>query len=77
MDILLTFAAANPWLTFFLSFLITGVIMHTLSCARDIYINTIWCIRGKYLSHNAVNVDELKCVHIKEEDDENKLKDCR
>ncbi len=81
---LLTFMAANPWLSFFCLLLIVGLIAHISTAIKDAYINTIWCIRGippvvKFDSSAITALDEAaaKVTKEKKEDDENKLKDCR
>ena len=81
---LLSFMAANPWLAFFVMLIMAALLSHLLSVVRDMYISTIWCIRGIYpVISKSVDTTELeaakdKVVNAKkEEDDENKLKDCR
>ncbi len=81
---LLTFMAANPWLSFFCLLLLVGLVAHVVSVIKDAYINTIWCMRGvpPVVNVDAGAIDALdkaaaKITEKKKEDDENKLKDCR
>jgi hypothetical protein len=81
---ILTFMAANPWLSFFCLLVLSGVLLQLVSILKDVYINTIWCIRGEKPT-KSVNVCDMealseaaeKATSSKKEDDENKLKDCR
>lgn len=81
---LLTFMAANPWLSFFVLLVLAGLTAQIVSAAKDAYINTIWCIRGippvvKIDADAIKDLDEAaaKVTAKKKEDDENQLKDCR
>lgn len=81
---LLTFMAANPWLSFFILLVLAGLTAQIVSAVKDAYINTIWCMRGippvvKFDSDaiNALDEAAAKATAKKKEDDENKLKDCR
>ena len=81
MTELLAFMALNPWLSFFMGLLVLGFIAQTLSMIRDMYIHTVWAIRGIVpIAPPKVDVTELDAAKdkiTKKEDDENKLKDCR
>ena len=81
MTELLAFMALSPWLSFFMGLLVLGFVAHTLSAIKEMYIHTIWCIRGiPPTAVAAVDVSELDAAKdkiTKKEDDENKLKDCR
>jgi hypothetical protein len=81
---LLTFMAANPWLSFFVLLVLTGLTAQAITAIKEAYINTIWCIRGippvVKVDSSAINaLDEIaaKATKEKKEDDENQLKDCR
>lgn len=81
---LLSFMAANPWLSFFVLLVLAGLTAQIVSAAKEAYINTIWCIRGippvvKFDSSaiNALDEAAAKATAKKKEDDENQLKDCR
>ena len=81
MTELLAFMSLNPWLSFFMGLLVLGFIAQTLAALRDMYIHTIWRVRGVApISTPKVDVSELDATKdkiTKKEDDENKLKDCR
>lgn len=84
---LLTFMAANPWMSVFLLLVLSGFSIHLITAIKEAYINTIWCIRGippsvKFDLTSVNDLDDLeaaanKVINNKKEDDENKLKDCR
>ena len=81
---LLTFMAANPWLSFFCLLILAGLTAQIVSAVKEAYINTIWCMRGippvvKFDSSaiNALDEAAAKATSNKKEEDENKLKDCR
>ena len=81
---LLTFMAANPWLSFFCLLILAGLVTHISSAIKEAYINTIWCWRGippvvKFDSSaiNALDEAAAKATAKKKEDNENQLKDCR
>jgi hypothetical protein len=82
---LLTFMAANPWLSFFCLLILAGLTAQLVSAAKEVYINTIWCIRGippvvKFDSSAIDALDEAAykvTAQKKKEDNENQLKDCR
>lgn len=79
---ILAFMAANPWLSFFVALILAGVIIQVLGILRDVYVNTIWCIRGipptiKTIDMDALDIVAAKVTQSKKENDENKLKDCR
>jgi hypothetical protein len=81
---LLTFMAASPWLSFFCLLVMAGLTAQLATVLKEVYINTIWCMRGippvVKFDADAINaLDEAaeKITKVKKEDDENKLKDCR
>lgn len=81
---LLAFMAANPWLSFFVILVLSGLTATLISAIKDAYINTIWCWRGipPVVKFDSSAIDALdaaadKATKAKKEDDENKLKDCR
>ncbi len=81
---LLAFMAANPWLSFFIILVLSGLTATLISAIKDAYINTIWCWRGipPVVKFDSSAIDALdaaadKAIKAKKEDDENKLKDCR
>ena len=79
---LLAFVAANPYLSFFMALILSGVLIQLMVILRDLYVNTIWCIRGNAPVIKTPDMDELdvvaaKATCTKKETDENKLKDCR
>ena len=81
---LLTFMAANPWLSFFVLLVLAGLTAQIVSAVKEAYINTIWCMRGipPVVKFDSSAIDALdaaaeKATKQKKEDDENQLKDCR
>jgi hypothetical protein len=81
---LLAFMAANPWLSFFVILVLSGLTATLITAIKDAYINTIWCWRGipPVVKFDSSAIDALdaaadKATKAKKEDDENKLKDCR
>jgi hypothetical protein len=81
---LLAFMAANPWLSFFVILVLSGLTVTLITAIKDAYINTIRCWRGipPVVKFDSSAIDALaaaadKATKAKKEDDENKLKDCR
>jgi hypothetical protein len=83
---LLTFMAANPWLSFFVLLILAGLTAQVVSAIKEAYINTIWCVRGipPVVKFDSAAIDALDAAaenatkqKKKKEDDENQLKDCR
>ena len=79
MDIL-TFVTENPVISIIILLILAGIFCHLVTALQIMYTNTVWAIRGTPPVVN-VQTDELdksiKKLSKSEEDDENKLKDCR